>query len=69
MRRTFRHLRNCKIVFLMNNPKLKLQAFLSLFCDWVESWLKSEPNRELLQIAHAQIGRVYAKIGKELKVR
>ncbi len=48
-------------------PKSKIKTFLRSFRYGVEFWLKSNPDRELLQIAHAQIGAVYNKIGNELK--
>ena len=53
----------------MTDPKTKLKAILSVFCDWVESWLEKGPDRELLQIAHARIGQVYVKIGQRLKAQ
>lgn len=53
----------------MTEPKLKLKAFLSLFGDWIESWLKTSPGKELLQVAYARLGDIRARIGKELKAK
>lgn len=53
----------------MIDARSKFRAVLSHFCEWIEKWLTDKPDRDLLQLAHAQIGRIYSKIGKELKVK